>query len=176
MGNLSIRAYILRIIALIIIDAFALQLVIGIGANYSVPLALGIFIATLIINVVFLVERLYPWRWTSPGLVLMALMVLYPLITTVYISFTNNGDGHSLTKQQALEQLLTDKDSAYYQPKDAVTYKYTPFLPPDAGSHPSADSFVLWLVSPDGKAYVGSAKQGLYDEASAEAVFGKVGT
>ena len=33
----------------------------------------------------------------------MALFVVYPILFTVYISFTNYGDGHLLTKQQAID-------------------------------------------------------------------------
>jgi ABC-type sugar transport system permease subunit len=167
------REFIFRLVALAIIDAFGLELAIGLGTQYSVLLGLGIFVITLIINVVFLTNRFYAWRWTVPGLALMALMVLYPLISTVLVAFTNYSDGHSLTKDQALGEFLTQ----YYKPADALTFKWTAYLSSSAGQTTTPADFVFWLVDPNGKAFVGSVDKGVKDASTpeAESVFGKFG-
>src|SRR5260221_9925132 len=167
------REFIFRLVALAIIDAFGLDLAIGLGTQYSILLGLGIFVITLIINVVFLTNRFYAWRWTVPGLALMALMVLYPLISTVLVAFTNYSDGHSLTKDQALSVLM----SQYYKPADALTFKWTAYLSSSAGQTTTPADFVFWLVDPNGKPFVGSADKGLKDARTpeAESLFGKFG-
>jgi len=171
MSNLSTRSIIFRVIALIIIDAFALNLVVGIGTQYSVPLAIGILIGTLIINFVFIFDRFSVWRWTAPGLALMALLVVYPLINTVFVSLTNYGDGHLGTRDEVLNVLA----QSYYKPKDAVTFKPSIFISNTPSNPAQGKDFVLWLVDPAGKAFVGSLEKGIVAEADAEAQFGKLG-
>ena len=81
------------------------------------PLPAGFVIATaVIISVIFFVKRLYPLRWIAPGLTLMLLFVVYPVVNTVHTAFTNAGGGHLLTKRQALDQL----ESRTYTPASAA--------------------------------------------------------
>ncbi len=170
---MSARSMLLRIFALVVIDAFGLQLALGLGSQFSLLLGIGIFILTAIINVVFLVDKLYPWRWLAPGVALMILMVIYPLSYTVFVAFTNYSDGHLLTKEQVVQQFLGE----YYKPADAVTYKWTAFLSPPPPDTPlTVDNLIFWLVDPSGKAYVVSTRQGdLVASTNAEATFGKFG-
>lgn len=144
---MTTRSLLLRIAGLAVIDASALELAYVLGTKLSLPLAIAIIVFTLIVNVIFLVEKLYPWRWLSPGLALLLLMVVYPVASTVFIAFTNFSDGHLLSKQQVIAQF----EDEYYKPADAVTYKWTAFLAPSG-------DFVFWLVAPDGKAYLASEK------------------
>jgi ABC-type sugar transport system permease subunit len=97
-------------------------------------LAAAIAIVTVIINVVFLVDDLYPLRWISPGLALMILLVIYPVFFTFYTAFTNYGDGHLLTKPQAL-QIITRE---LYLPEGTGTFKWTVFRSPEG-------DLALWL-------------------------------
>jgi ABC-type sugar transport system permease subunit len=140
---MSTRTLLLRIAGLTVIDASAIYLAVVLGTKLSVPLGIGIILVTLLINLVFLNQKLYPWRWLSPGLALLFLMVVYPVASTVFIAFTNYSDGHLLSKQQVIAQF----EDEYYTPTDATTYKWTAFRSP-------AGQFVLWLVAPDGKTYL----------------------
>lgn len=102
------------------------------------------------INVVFVVDRLAPLRWIAPGVALMVLFVLYPVLNTVSIATTNYGNGHLLTKEQALEQL----SSRYYTPPDAPTYAWRAYRSPSGG-------FLIWLVDPQGRAFIGDPARGV---------------
>jgi ABC-type sugar transport system permease subunit len=114
------------------------------------PYAIGLAIVTILINWVFLDDRLYPVRWFSPGLILMLLMVVYPLGFTVYTALTNYSDGHLLTKEQVLDQFR----SRYYQPEGALTYSWTAYRNPDG-------SFLLVFEDPDGNRLYGNERDGL---------------
>lgn len=169
MASLTTRSLIFRIIALIIIDAFALNLVIGIGMGFSPLLGFAIFIGTLIINFVYLFDRFGPWRWTAPGLALMALMVVYPLVNTVLVSFTNYGDGHLGQKEQTLAAMR----AASYKPENSVQYKvsfYSKTPKPTVAS-----DVVLWLTAGDNSNSVASVDKGVVPVAEAEKTFGKFG-
>ena len=76
-----------------------------------------------LISYIFLSERRYPIRWLVPGLLFLAVMVVYPIGYTFVSSFTNVGTGHMLSKGQAIDQLLNRS----YTPDDAVSYSYIAF-------------------------------------------------
>lgn len=136
----SFPSLIVRLVALALIDAAAIWLIymmVGDGI-YWFPLALGL--VTVFINIIFLREELFPLRWVSPGMALMALFVVYPILFTVYISFTNYGDGHLLTKQQAID---TYEGLPPVLPEDAVLYSYTAY-------QDAAGNIMLWLRTDDG--------------------------
>lgn len=135
----------LRLLGLAVIDAFTLWFLYQLVIDGVWFLAAAIAIITLGINVVFLREGLYPIRWLSPGLTLMLLMVVYPVIFTVYTAFTNYSDGHLLTKTQAIRIL----EKAQFLPEGAPTYRWIAFSSPDG-------EYVLWLMSEDGKAFLAS--------------------
>ncbi|MGL4650950.1 MAG: ABC transporter permease subunit, partial [Caldilineaceae bacterium] len=94
----------------------------------------------LLINIVFLSNRFPAYRWISPGLALMILFVAFPVLFTVYISFTNYGDGHLLTKQQAIELY---ESLPPVLPADAELFKYTIFQDADG-------ALMLWLQPESG--------------------------
>jgi hypothetical protein len=75
------------------------------------PLVLAILV---LVNVVLLRQEAYPVRWMIIGLVLMSLFTIYPIIFTVWVAFTNYGEGHLITKEQAIDQLMNQK----YLPED----------------------------------------------------------
>ena len=66
-------------------------------------------------------------------------MVAYPILFTVYVSFTNYGTGHLVTKQIAIEQI----ESQVYLPADAVIYTWTAFQNPTTGE------YMLWMTDPN---------------------------
>ena len=132
----------LRLLALGLIDAVTLWLVAGLANEEDYILAAFVAVATVGINVVFLFEGLYPYRWFSPGLALLILMIVYPTIFTVYVAFTNYRDGNLLTRTQAESVLL----QRMYLPENATTYRWTAFRALD-----DPDTWALWLV-PEGDA------------------------
>ncbi|MEO6457128.1 MAG: maltose ABC transporter permease MalF [Chloroflexia bacterium] len=122
----SLRDIIQRIAGLGFIDAIALWAILSLVGDGQVAVAIAVGVVTLFINYIFLNDRLYPIRWLTPGLILMLLMVVYPLIFTVYIALTNYSDGHLLTKEQVVTQLR----ERTYLPQDAVAYKWTAYRNP----------------------------------------------
>lgn len=93
-------------------------------------------VITLGLNAVFLIDGLYPYRWFSPGLALLILVIIYPTVFTVYVAFTNYRTGNLLTQSQAQDVL---RDSVYL-PADAEVYTWTAFR------SESGSEYALWLV------------------------------
>lgn len=117
----------IRLLGLAVIDAFAAWLILTMLGDGVYALALVLASITLLINLIFLREELYPLRWMAPGLALLILIVLYPMISTIYVAFTNYGEGHLLTKQQTIERI----QQTAFIPEDAVTYDWIAFRTPD---------------------------------------------
>ncbi len=132
MGNLlpsfsgSASSYLFRILGLAVIDAFAVWLLYMMIGDGIYPLATVLAVITILLNAVFLWEDLYPLRWMAPGLALLILMVLYPVISTVYVAFTNYGEGHLLTKQQTIERLQQNS----FMSQDAIVYTWVAYRTP----------------------------------------------
>lgn len=138
----SLIGLLLRYGALIVVDALALLLIYNLASDGIWELAIVLFIITLFVNVVNLVPGLVPLRWMSPALALMGLMVAYPIIYTVYVAFTNYGDGHLLTRQQVIERLGDTR----FLPEDGVEYDWVPY-------QNSAGQFGFWLTAEDGSTF-----------------------
>ncbi|WP_437891203.1 maltose ABC transporter permease MalF [Phytobacter sp. V91] len=69
-------------------------------------------ITTLILSSVglyiFANRKAYAWRYVYPGIAGMGLFVLFPLICTIAIAFTNYSSTHQLTQERA-QQVLMDR-------------------------------------------------------------------
>lgn len=131
----GIIGVLLRYGGLFVVDAFALLLVYMLAGDGIWELAIFIAIVTIIVNIINLREDLKPLRWISPALALMALMVIYPIIYTVYVSFTNYGDGNFYPKSELVDQLLRMQ----FVPEDGVAYDYTAY-------RNEAGEYALWLT------------------------------
>ena len=87
------------------------------------PLVAVTILILIFVNYVLIRQEAYPLRWMVVGLVLMALFTIYPIFFTVWVSFTNYGEGHLITKTQALDQILKAK----YLPETGLAYTWTAF-------------------------------------------------
>ncbi len=66
---------------------------------------------------IFANRKAYAWRYVYPGLAGMGLFVLFPLICTIAIAFTNYSSTNQLTQERA-QQVLLDRS---YQAGKAIT-------------------------------------------------------
>lgn len=154
---LSITNLLGRLAALAVIDATALVFAYGLIGGGLLLGGIVLLAITAVINVAFLVDRLYPLRWISPGLLLTVLMVIYPLMYTVYIAFTNYGQGHILSKEQVVERLANQT----YSDQDALNWR--------AYRSPAGD-FLIWLTDEQGDQFIGRPGTGEITPADPELV------
>src|SRR4029078_4814979 len=71
-----------------------------------VPLA-AVLAATVVIFIVYLQPRHIPIKYLIPGTVFLIAFQVIPVIATVATAFTNFGDGHRGTKQDAITAIQT---------------------------------------------------------------------
>ncbi|GAB4509674.1 MAG: maltose ABC transporter permease MalF [Anaerolineae bacterium] len=132
----NIVGLILKYVGLALFDALALIIIYAFLFDDNLGLALVFAVVTIGANVITLVPSLAPLRWMTPGLVLMTLFIVYPLVYTILTAFTNYGDGHLLTKDQTINLL----EQRRFVPEDALLYGWTVYQEEGGGS------YALWLT------------------------------
>jgi len=140
----------IRLILLAIFDVLAVWLIYGLFGDGYWPLGVMISLITIFVNIVMLRAGMYPMRWMVIGLSLMALLSVYPILYTVWIAFTNYGDGHLLTQQQSIDTL----ERQTYLPETGAAYSWTAFQTPEG-------EYALWLIGPDGHSFIARPDQPL---------------
>lgn len=139
----SLGGLIWRLVAIMILTALNLWLIyslLAVGSSTATFLAVMVGIIEVGIVVFFLREDLYPFRWLTPGLSLLILLVAYPIMFTLYSAFTNYGTGHLLGKEQAIEQIL----KVTYLPEGEGNFTWTAFVN-------DSDEFLIWFVDGEGQ-------------------------
>ena len=138
------RAFAVRTAAVAVFDALAIAAIAGFVSNQAwVPAAM--FVAVIIaVNWAYLHPRANASPWLTPGLVMMAIFVVYPVIYTAYVSVTNWQTGNVLTRDQAIENLLdkelpreqgeTGELAVYAQGGDLVFFVQGDTVDPFAGT------------------------------------------
>jgi ABC-type sugar transport system permease subunit len=109
------KGFWLRLIALMMLDALALYSLFILIEERSTFMLIGLIVGTLFINWVYLWPRTQALRWITPGLVLMSIFVVVPIIFTFWVSLTNWQTGNVNNKDQTIEffesQVYIDPDS-----------------------------------------------------------------
>ena len=133
----------LRILLLLAFDLASVWFVTRlVGLGYY-PLVVLFAVIVLGVNFIIIRKQAYPLRWMLVGLVLMTLFTIYPIVFTVWVAFTNYGEGHLITQEQAVDQILNVK----YLPEEGKSYKWTAFKN-------EAGDYALWLIDPEGAAFL----------------------
>ncbi len=103
------------------------------------PLASALSAIAVFLALVFMRRHFTPLRWLAIGISLALLFTMYPLLYTLYLSATNMGSGHLMSKQQAITRLETE----LYLAEGGQTYQWAAFQATDGAS-------ALWLIDSEG--------------------------
>jgi ABC-type sugar transport system permease subunit len=139
----AISSMLTRLGVLLVFDIFIVYLLNSLFRLGYYPLSAAVIAVAVFVNLVLLIARLAPIRWMAIGIAFMILFTIYPIIFTVWVAFTNYGDGHLLTQEVAIQQILKEK----YLPEEGRAFSWTAYKN-DAGE------YVLWLVDPSGESFL----------------------
>jgi arabinogalactan oligomer/maltooligosaccharide transport system permease protein len=121
---------------------------IGLGQWVFLAFVWGIALALL---VVYSTKRFLPGKYLLPGVLMLTLFVVTPILLTAQLSVTNYGDGTRSTKEEAVAQIV---GSSVQQTPDAPRYNLTVGTTGSTATGP----FTFFLVSQeDGTVYSGTA-------------------
>ncbi len=158
----SLVTIIARLVLLFAIDAFAIWFTLNLFANESYFFGGAIIVVTAMANIIILHRDLYPLRWMLIGLIMMMLFSIYPNLFTIFVAFTNFGDGHLLAKEQAITQITKER----YLPEGGIAYQWTAFEGDDG-------EYALWLLDEAGVGYLAVPGEPLVQAAPGEAGVGE---
>ena len=146
----------LRLFLLLAIDGFVVWFTLGAFAEGYSQLGIVVALVGAAANYIILSRDLYPLRWMLVGLVFMAMFAIWPIILTVFVAFTNYGDGHLVTKPQSIELFLQER----YLPEGGSAYTWTGYINDN-------NDYVLWLQNEAGETYLAYPGQTLIPGAEA---------
>jgi len=152
---------ILRFLLLIVADVAAFWLCTKLVPLGYYTLLAAVVVITIFANVVIIRKEAYPLRWMLIGLIFMALFTIYPILFTIWVAFTNYGEGHLITKQQAIDQILDQT----YLPAEGKAYTWTAFRSAD-------NEYALWLIDEEGNGFLAKPGEPLTQPQPGEAGIG----
>ena len=162
------RGFWIRLAGLAVLDAIAVYSGLVLLENGSTLMLIGLVIGILFINWVYLWPRTEALRWITPGLIMMTIFVVVPIIFTVWVSLTNWRTGNVQTKEQTIEFW----ESKVFVDPDAEGELFDMWVYTD-----DAGEFRLLLVNPETGDYLlgeprDRAEEPIEDAVIAEGTFG----
>ncbi|GAA1884821.1 ABC transporter permease subunit [Lapillicoccus jejuensis] len=138
----------------VLLGAYLVQRVISAGYGIGVVVVAVVVMAVV---AVYSTRRAVPMKYLLPGLVLLLALQVWPIVYTVATAFTNYGDGHAVSKEEATRSIIAN---SVQEVPGTPRYRMSVAVP--AGSSPDTGDLALLLTDPQGKSYVGTSK-GLKD-------------
>ncbi len=155
-GTASLRGTLIKVVLLGIVDALAVFALftlfmqrdwVAFGATAAV---------TLIINYIYLRPGGLPAKYLAPGVFFLAIFQVFVVIYSGYIAFTNYGDGHNSTKEDAVAAIIANSQKRV---PDSPVYRVTVLE--------QFGQYSLLVTDPDGDIRIGGDERPLQDASSA---------
>lgn len=145
-------ALLFKIVLLGIIDAVTVLAVYILIAKGDWIATVALIVVVALVNFIYLRPGLLPGKYLTPGLFFLLIFQVFVIVYTGYIAFTNAGDAHNSTKEDAIAQIIrTSQDRVPDSPSYTVeVYK-------------QADQFGLLVAEPGGQLSFGTSEEALED-------------
>lgn len=105
-GSGGMFALLVKIVLLGIVDAAAVYAVFVLFVKDQWFAAIVVVAVVGLVNVIYLKPGLLPAKYLTPGLAFLAVFQIFVVLYTGYIAFTNYGDAHNSTKEDAVAQII----------------------------------------------------------------------
>jgi arabinogalactan oligomer/maltooligosaccharide transport system permease protein len=146
----GLLALVVKVVLLGIIDAVAILAVYILIGKGDWIAAVVLVIVVALVNFIYLRRGLLPGKYLTPGLFFLAIFQIFVIVYTGYIAFTNAGDAHNSTKEDAIAQIIrTSQDRV----PDSPEYTVQVFK--------QGDEFGLLVAEPGGDLSFGTNEQPL---------------
>ena len=143
------------IIGLVIaIGLYAIQVLISNGLALAV---VGVALVLMAILAVYSTHRAVPLKYLLPGLLFLVFLQIWPIVYTVGTAFTNYGDGHALSKEEATANIIAN---SVREVEGSPRYRLSVAVK-EGGDKATGDLAYL-LTDPEGVSKVGTI-EGLED-------------
>lgn len=102
----STRGLLVKIALMALVNAFGAYVVLAAWAEGSFGILWSMVALVVAADYVYFSRRALPMKYILPGLVFLLVYQIYVVGYTGYVAFTNYGDGHNSTKDDAIAALL----------------------------------------------------------------------
>ena len=151
---------------IVLLAAQGVQRLVSAGSWIGVVIVSAVALAVVM---VYATKRAVPMKYLLPGVLLLVAFQIYPVVYTVGTAFTNYGDGHRVTKEEAIDLIIAN---SVHEVPDRPRYRLVTAVA--EGGDPESSAPVYLLQAADGTAQVGS-RTGLEPVPSADATLNDTG-
>jgi arabinogalactan oligomer/maltooligosaccharide transport system permease protein len=109
-GSGSGAGFVVKLVLMAVVDALGLLALVAAYSEQSWGILAAMLALLLAANWVYFTRRALPLKYVLPGLAFLLVYQVYVVGYTGYVAFTNYGDGHNSTKEQAIEALLVQNE------------------------------------------------------------------
>lgn len=102
--------FVVKLVLMALVNALGVWIVLSAWNIGSFGILTAMVVILVAVNVVYFSRRTLPMKYILPGLVFLFAFQIFVVAYTVYVAFTNYGDGHNATKQAAIDFLLIDNE------------------------------------------------------------------
>ena len=102
--------FLVKLVLIALVDALGVYAVLAAWSARSWGLLAAMVALLLVANWAYFSKRALPLKYILPGLAFLLVYQVYVVGYTGYVAFTNYGDGHNSTKEQAVEALLVQNE------------------------------------------------------------------
>jgi arabinogalactan oligomer / maltooligosaccharide transport system permease protein len=155
-GPDSWKGALAKIILLGLVDAVAVYVLIALFLSESWAVLAIAALVTLGINWIYLRPGGLPAKYLAPGVLFLLVFQVFVVVFSGYIAFTNYGDGHNGSKEDAVSSILV---SSQKRVPDSPAYRTTILE--------KGGSYYLLVTNPDGDVQVGTTDAKLEDAGDA---------
>lgn len=106
----STRGLLVKIALMALVNAFGAYVVLAAWAEGSLGILWSMVALVVAADYVYFSRRALPMKYILPGLVFLLVYQIYVVLYTGYVAFTNYGDGHNSTKEDAISALLAQNE------------------------------------------------------------------
>ena len=152
----SVAGLLAKIILLGLVDAFAVYVLAAVADDPEIKILVLAAAVTLLINWIYLRRGGLPAKYLAPGIFFLLLFQVFVMIFSGYVAFTNYGDGHNSTKEDAISSIQL---AAQQRVPDSPAYRVT--IVEQGGD------FHFLTTDPDGDISIGSTEEPLEEVSNA---------
>lgn len=146
----SLKGTLVKVVLLGLVDAFAVYVLMMLFISESWPVLVVAALVTLSINWIYLRKGGLPAKYLAPGVFFLIIFQVFVVLYSGYIAFTNYGDGHNSSKDDAIAAIQM---TAQKRVPDSPAFR-TSVLEQD-------NKLFLLFTNPDGTVSIGSATKPL---------------
>ena len=143
------KGFLVKLAIVALIDAVGLYGILTAIAVEQWAIMAFLALALVAVNWIYFSRRTLPAKYLLPGLLFLLVYVVFTAAYTGYVAFTNYGDGHNSTKQDAVAAILAQNEQRV---EGSAAFPLTVL---------SRDDQLAFAIVRDGEALVGTAEDPL---------------